>query len=603
MNKIEKIAFWLLGFALMIYLILRAIYTPILHDEIATFYYYIQTGAFIPPNAHWDANNHILNSLLSHWSFQLFGSQPWALRLPNVLSFSIYFIFTWKLVQMLNHKGLRWGSFLALVMSHYVFEYFGETRGYGLSMAFLVAGLFYGTRFFNNRRILFAFLAMFFLFLAVSANLTIVYIYLMVLTLLVIGIITGEQTRRICVLHAAGLLVFAGTIVLPLIQFSLDLKERGALYYGGKSSFMEYTLSTLSYLILGSKHNLILFFLIGLTLLILFLFLKYFIENRKDFFTNIFQPQAFYATLFFGSLTAIFATRYLLDVNFPEDRTALYLYPLFVLSLAFSFEHTSKKTSFLKSSGAVLFAYLPLHFLVKTDISKASFSMEERAPQEYFDLISEAGSNSVFQPTVGGYQTQSLCWYFMNYLSGGRQNSILFSSYPDTICDYQILNIKSQLPKNFLYNYKKINSEPVNDLNLFKRIRPVQRILVAEGSGITNWEHQTDEFMNLLEYDLESSDLNSAVLAEISGILHAPSSPFQATITISQKKENGEEISQERFVFNWLQEDWNDNRYRFHQSLILPNISREAKVIQIFIWNMKKKPFFFQEGEVKLFRL
>ena len=143
MKNFEKIALSILGLALMSYLILRAIYTPILHDEIATFYYYIQTGIYFPPKAHWDANNHILNSMLSNWSFQVFGSEPWALRLPNVLTFPIYFLFSWKLVEKLQHVGVRWGAFLALVMSHYVFEYFGETRGYGLSMAFLVAGLFY----------------------------------------------------------------------------------------------------------------------------------------------------------------------------------------------------------------------------------------------------------------------------------------------------------------------------------------------------------------------------------------------------------------------------------------------------------------------------
>ena len=54
------------------YLIIRCIYVPVLHDELATFFYYIQPDNYMPPKAHWDANNHILNSMLSNWSYHLF---------------------------------------------------------------------------------------------------------------------------------------------------------------------------------------------------------------------------------------------------------------------------------------------------------------------------------------------------------------------------------------------------------------------------------------------------------------------------------------------------------------------------------------------------
>lgn len=599
----ERKILWLVFVALYFYLVLRAVYTPILHDEIATFYYYIQTGVYFPPEAHWDANNHILNSLLSNWSFQAFGSEPWALRLPNVLSFPLFFLFSWKLLQNIQHLGLKWSAFLALVMCHYLFEYFGETRGYGLSMAFLVMGLYFALSYVKTQKIWLTLAAMLSLFLAVAANLTIIYIYLMVLTLLCVAIRNQSKSLKTKLLESSALLVISGIIAAPLVQFSLDLKERGALYYGGKSSFIEYTVTTLSDLILGSKHSIVLGLIIFLSIILLVFTLKQLLAHRTQLFQVVLEEKLFYALLFFGSLTAIFATRYLLDVNFPEDRTALYLYPLFVLSLAFTLENVTKNRARMQFSVAVLFVYLPIHFIWKTDISQASFSMEERAPQEYFDIIHSASSNAVFKPTVGGYTTQNLCWYYMNYQAGGQHNAMLFSSYPDTLCDFQILNVKTVLPKNFRDNYRQINEEPINDLNLYQRTKNLRRVLLAEVASFTNWTHQSDEFFNLLEYDITDADLNSAVLAEISGVFHAPNSPFQGTITISQKKANGEEISQERFVLNWLKERWTDDQYRFHQVLVLPNIDPEARLIQIFVWNIKGKPYLVKAMDLRLYRL
>jgi len=52
---------------LWIYLILRALRAPFLHDEISTFWFYINNGDFIPFAFKMDtesANNHLLNSFL-----------------------------------------------------------------------------------------------------------------------------------------------------------------------------------------------------------------------------------------------------------------------------------------------------------------------------------------------------------------------------------------------------------------------------------------------------------------------------------------------------------------------------------------------------------
>ncbi len=598
----ESRILWVLFGALFTYLALRSIYTPILHDEIATFYYYIQTGFFFPPEAHWDANNHILNSLLSHWSFKVFGSEPWALRLPNVLSFPIFYWFSWKLLRAVEHIGLKWSSFLALVMCHYMFEYFGETRGYGLSMAFLIVGLYFAITSFKTSKFQFSLAAMLSLFLAVAANLTIVYIYLMVLTILVVGIMVQKESALRKILQSGALVLLSGAIVAPLIHFSLELKARGALYYGGKSSFIQYTLSTLSDLILGSKHPAVLGLIIMMSILLLIFFIVQLKDNFKNLFGVILEEKLFFSTLFFGSLTAIFATRYLLDVNFPEDRTALYLYPLLILALANAAEVTPWKSDYVQPIAGLLMAYVPIFFVFKIDLSQASFSMEERAPQEFFNRIERESQGMKFKPTVGGYTTQNLCWYFMNYQRGGQQNSMLFSSYPDTLCDYQILNIKTKLPQHFKDNYQRLSNKPINELHLYKRNAALKRNLIVEKTNITNWTHQKVEFWNLLELPVEDNLRNKPLLLEVSGIFHAPNSPFYGKLIISQKDKDWNELSQEGFTFNWLRYDWKDEK-PFNQVLVLPNLDAKAQHIQIFIWNIQDKPYLVRDLNLSLFGL
>jgi len=60
-----KSLYGLIAFAIGIYLILRAVFIPLVHDEAATFFHYIHSFDFVPFIAHWDANNHILNSALA----------------------------------------------------------------------------------------------------------------------------------------------------------------------------------------------------------------------------------------------------------------------------------------------------------------------------------------------------------------------------------------------------------------------------------------------------------------------------------------------------------------------------------------------------------
>jgi hypothetical protein len=90
----------------------------------------------------YDANHHILNSLLSKLSIRLLGLSEFTLRLPSLLGGLLYLITSLWLCRRLFGQG--WAllvSFSLLTMSPGMLDYFSAARGYGLALAFLLLAI------------------------------------------------------------------------------------------------------------------------------------------------------------------------------------------------------------------------------------------------------------------------------------------------------------------------------------------------------------------------------------------------------------------------------------------------------------------------------
>ena len=51
--------FWITCLTIFIFIVLRAFFIPFSHDEAATFFFYIQSGNYLPYKAHVYTNNHM----------------------------------------------------------------------------------------------------------------------------------------------------------------------------------------------------------------------------------------------------------------------------------------------------------------------------------------------------------------------------------------------------------------------------------------------------------------------------------------------------------------------------------------------------------------
>ncbi len=92
----------------------------------------------------YDANNHVLYTLLAKFSVGLFGKGEFAMRLPSVLGGLLYFFAVYKLCRFLF--GDRWlfvVAVAALTLNPFLLDFLSVARGYGLGIALWTLGLWF----------------------------------------------------------------------------------------------------------------------------------------------------------------------------------------------------------------------------------------------------------------------------------------------------------------------------------------------------------------------------------------------------------------------------------------------------------------------------
>lgn len=331
----------LTALAALAYVVLRAIYVPYTCDEAWTY-----TG-FVT-QAWWDiisvktpvANNHILNTLLTKFA-STFSISEFSLRLPNVLSYLLYAYASYKIAtQLLSHKVLGILLFLALLTNHTLLEFFALSRGYGLSIGFMMMSLYHLFRFVQSREIKYAHYSLLMISIGIYASFVLLNI-----TLFIIGFIVlyttlylqeGRPIGSKVMYSTKHYLVYIAFLVYLILHPILKMSNANELYYGGTHGFVSDTIGTILADYYGSffttvkgraGFNLI---VVAIVVVCLVITLLYAISKRKDIFRNvIFLP----ALILIAIVVAINIQFYYMNMSLPLNRTAMYLFPLIILMI------------------------------------------------------------------------------------------------------------------------------------------------------------------------------------------------------------------------------------------------------------------------------
>jgi hypothetical protein len=571
-DKIYKGVSILLFSFVFIYLLLRIIFNETLHDEVATYIFFFYHGNYIGDEIVWDANNHLLNSFIGNILYQFVGDNIPVLRLPNLLAFVLYFFGTIQLTKKFKTTLLKSTSLIALNSIPFIMEYFGNARGYGLSLGFFVWALVHIHRYFDGRSLKHLGLTYLFMLLAVSANLTFVNSSLLLLAAVIIAPFLNATKRSKSDRYKEwGLHLLFILGLSPFVLFGIALRHTGALYYGSLDGLWEVTGKTLSQYVLFYHEDWLQFVFLALfTIKIIFVIYLLRSISASEWFKNKF---VIYAYLFFGNLLGILVLAHFMDVNYPEDRTGMYLVILFLLMVFEVFE----RFSFGKWVQISLL-FFPITLLTHLSLHTSVFSPDDRMNNEFFAKV-----KSEIQPehSIMIYRIMNWNWPYHESHEEKKSGVALFYNENTTLTD--IIVTKTTMLKNMdiprLYDTIAVH-EPSTYI-AFKRKQPLLKIGI-DTTAIIDLK-SSGEYMNLGELSMEGLSGKNLQLS-LEGHLKTTETKNKIVLVLETKDANN---STQRYLYYPIETIYQGQLIDddFMHQFVLEDIQEVEKEIKVYLWN------------------
>lgn len=593
LDKRMKFGYFLMACLVFIVIALRNAVVPFCHDEMATFVMYVQNGEFWPYHAIVDANNHFLNSGLSHICFKLFGPSLFSLRLPNLGAFVILVFVVYRLLLHLRTNVARYSLIALFLVSFNFLSFYSTCRGYGMSMTLLLASFLLMLEYFKSgkRWLFYGFLLS--IQLAISANLTLIILSVMLTCIILFYQVIQNKLKDIWIVP--GYLLHFVSLYL-WVDFSFFLQEGNALYYGQGDSYWEITFVTLIELITGwinINFDYLIAILVGVTF-----FSSVVLLVKKNIWSRFKQLDSLliFTVLLLGSFVAFFVLHIWKDINYPEDRTGLFFYPLFVLMFVFLIDNLEKEK--IRKFLLVIPVLMAIHFLLLLNFKNHAISEYETFPERFYTTLEKAQENSKDKLSISGHRLNELMFAYFNYRHDGKLNPVDDSEEFNIYSDY---GITKKEDNNRYKNYYDVIGEDDWDFVLLKRKNQCKRVLVHTVKSDT-WYEGTDEYHDFLRLNDTSLHANSPLLFEMNFDIDHAAQPLNAWLVLDVKDEKGNPLIYKRAAFNWMNFSWNGKK---NNTLLLITDKMPSKIqsLVIYLWSNKKQFVKIIMNQINIYRL
>ncbi|WP_430405664.1 hypothetical protein [Fluviicola sp.] len=592
-NSHIQITTWILFLGLLIYAILRAWIVEPIHDEVATYFHYIETGEIKGGRSLMDANNHLLNSWLGNLSYRWFGTHFFLFRVPAIACFCLYFWSSRKLTRNLN-IGL-WGElcFVALNTIPWIFDYFSYTRGYGLGIGFFMAGLLQLSLWLKEKHTGHLILLLLFFYLAILSNLTYLITSLIVVTYVIF--ITLLHSKKIgikaLVFHTFLIIVFCYALI-PLVEFSFALKEAGALYYGSLDGLWWVTGKTLSRYILFYDANWlrIAYLLIGLVGAILL-----FIQWKKESWLHFITSTSFWLCMLIGgNILAILFLAKVMKVNYPEDRAAMYLIPLCILALTVLFAQNRISRYVL-----LILLFFPISFIAKLNLNTSVFSPDDRMSEAFYQsAIKDLKPNE----TVSIYPIQQLTYAYFERTNPNHQAKHIGTLQKDFLPTSDLILTKTTwlFPKDDISMYNVVAEDPASSYIALRRKKPFTQVHLFDSIGKTK---QSDEEY-ILFYDglIRPEWRNKFIQIDLKGDLKTDTELNDFNIVVATNDSSEKNLRYDYQNLRWYYGE-NIKQFKMNYPYAAKHFLNEESRLIIYIWNPERKHFKLTNPTIQIIEL
>ncbi|RLE20517.1 MAG: hypothetical protein DRJ65_18055 [Acidobacteria bacterium] len=457
----SDLVYWISGLAVLVFVAWRAWYMAPYQDEISTFFFYVQPGAINPYSAHLDANNHVVNSLLSFWSYRVFDSPEFFfVRLPNVLAFCLLLFYLHRLGSLFESSIKSLWFRLAVICCIYTISFFSLSRGYGLSYAFLAGAMFHLLAMGNRHQTLHLLAGLANISLAAWSNLSQL---LLLLVLAGLFLIRSLSDRKRTLPHILFWTVLAGIPLSLAIDYSLLLDEKGLLYLGESSGlFSRCVAPLLNQILPGSVFRFTFFALLLLSTAHI---------GYQGFHTRKLTHSGLLSLLFWSGLFGMVLSHWLMGTNYPVGRALFHLYLVALFQIFFWIDTISLRL--FPIVGAVFVLPFVIQLLTGLNDDFVPMWRETTMSREFVAVIDE-GKPEDRLPLVMTSPIMDFSYNHFNFIDQKNYNVAQGAQHSEA-ADFLILNEWSAPPNPD--RYQQLLVSPTTNTALYKRREELQWIL------------------------------------------------------------------------------------------------------------------------------
>lgn len=578
----RKEAMLFLGSALVcwLYVIARALWMPLVHDEANSFFHFIHSGSFLPFSAKWDAANHVLVMAMGKLAYRLFGPNAFALRSFAILCYPLLAWSSWRLGSRVREPLVRWCLWAAMLATPFLLEFFSLFRGYGPSFAFMLWAIAMGLEFWDGGRTRSFVAAVLALGLGVSANLSLLPIWSIGMVLLALAIRKAEPTlssepQALSIVRLLALLGLGITPGLYMITFAMGLRERGLLYYGSDRGLLAGSFASLRerlFPMLSDPAGIGI--CIALALIILGAFVLVLAKREQQRYSLLVL-----VTLLLGlEFLARWVLGELFGVLYPKDRAMLHFIPLLLLAFATALDRLSRNA---RSFGylALPLLLLPAYTIATADPSRSTQWPEESISKRIYNFIQARQAVSEEGLLVTGASPLTVIWDHQ-LLCGTRAFATLYPS--DTLLPWADLLLVDARKAEAWQGRSKLLLGP-NDSGqwLLEPLQKHTRQLLWD--SVRHVQTTNKEFTELYAQILDVSD-TEGMLVDFSAERSSHGERRGEVMLVVQV--DASDGSQAYYHAQRLDRQWNDHRSQEIRSVVaVPRIMEKGDRLVVYIWN------------------
>jgi hypothetical protein len=404
MKKIpaEYLVFIFLSLCLAAYTFTRAAMISITHDEVGTYLgYSISPLMDIIHFKNLQLNNHLLNSLLVKLTTSIFGVSEFSMRLPNLAAHILYLIFAWKIIRLLTKdKFLMITGFILVNFNPYLLDFFSIARGYGLEISLMTMSIYFLMLYQQKNKPVYIWQSMFLSALGILANFTFITVYfstIILVNIFLINKVAGDKrsfklSLLTIIKHNLPIIIITAGLAALIAGPVMRLNSTGEFSGPGNNDGLWASLfrSVIRHSLYGQFRgdNIhIVFLVIAAIMLVLF---GYFIY--KDRWTIIRSRYFLLCALILITCLWFYLQHALLGSRYPQQRFALFIYPLYILAFITALDFLVSSSSLLsifRSFMVILSVLVLVHFI---NSANATY---------YFDWKYDADTRKMLEENLG----------------------------------------------------------------------------------------------------------------------------------------------------------------------------------------------------------